>query len=608
MLTPIESETRERKILDGLWDFARDAHHDGECRGWHAGPFPGSAKMPVPASYNDLTQDPALRDHVGAVWYQTQVWVPKGWEEDDVELHIGAAGNLATVWWDGEQVAAHRGAFLPFLVPLGARAGSGLHRLVICVDNLLTFSDLPTGNLVPAGKKRPGYSGTRQQLESFHDFYNYAGIHRSVQLLRLPRRRVEAIRVEPGLEAGHGTLAWEAETRGEGRLTVTLHDAEGREAARGEGRNGVLKIDDVHPWAPGAPYLYTLTCDLWDGETLLDRYRLPVGIRTAGVTKDQFLLNGQPFYFRGLGKHEDSPLLGRAHSPAVLAKDLGLLDWLGANSFRASHYPYDEEWLYEADRRGIAVIAEVPAVGFNPWNENVAWFAEGKVDGRTLANHLADLEAMIARDGNHPCIVAWNLFVEAPTHEPGALPYAEALVRRARQLDASRPLTFEQSSRAEACRVQQLADFVSLSRYYGWYENMGDLDPQVVQECLLHELDTWRERFGQPVFMLEYGADAVAGMHSDPPVMFSEEYQVETLRLVGEALDQRPWIIGEHVWNLADFATKQGLNRVMGNKKGVFTRERQPKMGAHFLRNRWAATDATGRPIPTSAETHPRPA
>ena len=44
------------------------------------------------------------------------------------------------------------------------------------------------------------------------------------------------------------------------------------------------------------------------GETPLynDVYPLPVGIRTVQVTSTQFLINGKPFYFHGVNKHEDS--------------------------------------------------------------------------------------------------------------------------------------------------------------------------------------------------------------------------------------------------------------------------------------------------------------
>jgi beta-glucuronidase len=46
-------------------------------------------------------------------------------------------------------------------------------------------------------------------------------------------------------------------------------------------------------------------------------------------------------------------------------------------------------------------------------------------------------------------------------------------------------------------------------------------------------------------------------------------------------------LVGEHVWNFADFRTSNGIHRVDGNKKGVFTRDRQPKAAAHALRRRW---------------------
>lgn len=35
--------------------------------------------MPVPSSYNDITTDPKIRDHVGLVWYDRTFFVPKDW-------------------------------------------------------------------------------------------------------------------------------------------------------------------------------------------------------------------------------------------------------------------------------------------------------------------------------------------------------------------------------------------------------------------------------------------------------------------------------------------------------------------------------------------------
>ena len=47
------------------------------------------------------------------------------------------------------------------------------------------------------------------------------------------------------------------------------------------------------------------------------------------------------------------------------------------------------------------------------------------------------------------------------------------------------------------------------------------------------------------------------------------------------------WFLGEMPWVFSDFMTKQEIRRVVGNKKGLFTRDRQPKMVAHLLRDRY---------------------
>ena len=70
--------------------------------------------------------------------------------------------------------------------------------------------------------------------------------------------------------------------------------------------------------------------------------------------------------------------------------------------------------------------------------------------------------------------------------------------------------------------------------------------------------------------------------------MFSEEYQAALIERYLDVCARLPFVIGAHVWTFTDFMTKQGVSRVDGNKKGVFTRDRRPKMAAHLLRKRWA--------------------
>ncbi len=74
------------------------------------------------------------------------------------------------------------------------------------------------------------------------------------------------------------------------------------------------------------------------------------------MAADRLLLNGVPVRLRGFGMHEDVPLRGKGHDDARMVRDFALLDWIGANSFRTSHYPYAEEVLDYADRKGVLVI------------------------------------------------------------------------------------------------------------------------------------------------------------------------------------------------------------------------------------------------------------
>ena len=169
------------------------------------------------------------------------------------------------------------------------------------------------------------------------------------------------------LDGAAGIVRWSTvvAAAGDADVRITLRDEAGAVVAEGAGTEGELRVADATLWRPGAAYLYELTVDLVDGDRLVDRYRLPVGIRTVQVDGARFLINGEPFYFRGFGMHEDLAVRGRGHDDVAMVHDFELLTWLGANSFRTSHYPYAEEVLDMADRLGFVVIDETAAVGLN---------------------------------------------------------------------------------------------------------------------------------------------------------------------------------------------------------------------------------------------------
>jgi len=323
-----------------------------------------------------------------------------------------------------------------------------------------------------------------------------------------------------------------------------------------------------------------MTIELLRAGAAFDRYSLPIGIRTIKVDGDALLLNGKPVYLKGFARHEDFPITGRGLLPAVLVKDYALLQWIGANSFRTSHYPYSEQMMSLADRLGFLVIDEAPAVGL--------FFAEEGL-ARRLELCCQSTRELIARDKNHPSVIIWSLANEPHSDHPAAKSFFHNLCDLARSLDVTRPITLV-SSKGLLEESFEFLDVLCLNRYYGWYNQSGQLDTAC--ERLSKELDAMHARFGKPLILTEFGADTIPGCHALPPEMFSEEFQAEMLARYLEVLRSKSFVIGEHIWNMCDFKTGQDVRRMGGmNYKGVFTRDRRHKLAAHRLRELWRNTD-----------------
>jgi beta-glucuronidase len=589
MLRPQDTSTRERKNLNGLWSFALDAEAQGRTASWFAGPLPAAREMAVPASYNDVAADAAVRDHIGNVWYQRTVWVPRGWDGRRIVLHFESATHRATVWVDDVEVVFHEGGYTPFEVDVTDHARPGEEvRITACVNNTLSFQSIPPGVVeeTPAGRRQ----------RYWHDFFNYAGLHRSVWLYSTATAHLTDVTVTTDLDGDTGVVGYRAEAEKADGLDVrvVLRDAEGTEVASGGGASGTLRVPSVHRWAPGDGYLYDLELQLVDGGTVVDTYHQSVGVRTVAVDGIRFLINGEPFHFTGFGKHEDLPVIGKGHNDAFLVHDFELLRWIGANSFRTSHYPYSEDVLDYADRHGMVLIDETAAVGLNMGlgggifgGQGYTTFSPETANNATQEVHAQAIRELVARDKNHPSVVLWSIANEPESETEAAESYFRPLFDVARQADPTRPVGFVNVMLAPhgKCRVSQFADVLMLNRYYGWYVDTGDL-----AAAELHaeaELTAWAGD-GKPIIITEYGADTYPGLHSvvagNP---WTEEYQVEYLEMNHRVFDRIDAIVGEQMWNFADFATTSGIMRVGGNKKGAFTRDRQPKAAAHYLRRRW---------------------
>ena len=589
MLRPQDSATRERKNLNGLWQFTLDPGGQGQTDGWYAGPLAGAREMAVPASFNDIAADAAVRDYFGDVWYQRTVWVPRGWEGQRIVLHFESATHRATVWVNEAEVVSHEGGYTPFEADITDHVTPGQQvRITALVNNTLHWQSIPPGVIedTPAGKRQ----------RYWHDFFNYAGIHRNVWLYTTNPAHVTDVVITTDLDGADGviTYAAQAENAEALEIKVILRDAEGQEVVTGGGGSGTLTVPNVHKWAPGDGYLYDLELQLLDEDTVVDSYHQSVGVRTVKVDGIRFLINDEPFYFTGFGKHEDLPVIGKGHNDPYLLHDFELLKWIGANSFRTSHYPYAEDVIDYADRQGIVLIDETAAVGLNMGlgggifgGQGYVTFSPETVNDATREVHAQAIRELIARDKNHPSVVIWSIANEPESDTEGAENYFRPLFDVAREADPTRPVGFVNVMLAPhgKCRVSQFGDVLMLNRYYGWYVNTGDL--VAAEAAWLAELQAWATD-GKPIIITEYGADTYPGLHSiaagDP---WSEEYQVEYLEMNHRVFDRIDAVVGEQMWNFADFTTTSGIMRVGCNKKGAFTRDRQPKAAAHALRRRW---------------------
>ena len=584
MLYPVMTQSRMLFDLSGIWTFKTEKEEgEGKRCQWYAAPLSDGCTMPVPASYNDIKTSEELRDYRGTVYYQRKVSISSAMLAQRLVLRCAAVTHHAEVYLNGELVASHKGGFLPFEADITGVAHPGDNLLTIAVSNVIDHSTLPVGEqkVTPAGRK---YNATN------FDFFNYAGITRPVKLYTTPTAYICDLTVTSAVDfdSNSADLQYQVDVFGEGDCHVEVLNEAGQLVAQADGTSGQLHIENVRLWQPLDAYLYEIRVTF--GE---DCYTLPYGVRTVRVDGHHLLINERPFYFKGYGKHEDTYPNGRGLNEAMNVKDLALLKWQGANSFRTSHYPYSEEMMRLCDREGIVVIDEVPAVGLNFrmgggfFGASHATTFGGEYAPQTFEHHQDVIRDLIARDKNLACVAVWSIANEPDSAGKEAADYFLPLFALAKELDPQkRPCTlvnvqmisFEQEVTKDVC------DIICLNRYYGWYECGGDLAS--AEKQLRAELAKWAS-LGKPIVFTEFGADTIAGFHDATPVMFTEEYQVNYYDMNTRVFDEIPEVQGEQVWNFADFATSQGVVRVQGNKKGLFTRDRKPKMAAHFMRTRW---------------------
>lgn len=555
MLKPQNNFCRTLISLNGIWDYSKicDTPEKG---------FTPQGKLAVPASWNE--QHNELYHHKGRLWYQYRFTVPALPAGKRALLRFAGLLYRAEFFFNGEKLGEDNTGLMP-------------------VEFDVTEKLSPSGNLLVVG-----VDGDRSESQAIGhgDFYEYGGIHRPVTLEIVNEKRITDIKAETFC-SGVLKLRWKNSGGEKIRFSIKGITAV-FDAKCGQGE---MVVPDVTPWTPEVPQLYPLSAELLENETLCDTYTLKTGFRTFEVSGRDLLLNGKKISMDGFCRHEDFYVIGKGVNDALNIRDFELMKWCGANSFRTSHYPYCEEILELADELGFMVIDELP---FSSLKQNHMADKELQANARIMVRTLID------RDFNHPSVVSWSLGNECQIEVPESEEFFRIVSEEVRAADPVRPTTLVAFTRPGEDHAYKFADIVGINRYYGWYGypqwgspgEPGDLTRAI--ELLSEELDKFSALIEKPFIITEFGADCIEGHHSMFALQFTEEFQAEFLKRYIKHFQQRSDVAGMHIWHFADFSTNQLPLRVQGNRKGIFSRNREPKIAAFAVRQAWTGKDGLG--------------
>jgi len=451
---------RERRSLDGRWSFrlvdhpglVTDRHVTGpiadNSRAWTTVAVPGNWTMQDVGDHPHYTNvqmpfdgpPPSLPERVPTGIYRRTVRVPAGWlaprAANRVVLHVGGAESVHAVWVNG------------------TFAGYG-------TDSKLA-SEYDVTPLLVAGENAIAIVVVRYSAQSYvedQDQWWMAGLHRSVTLERRPAVHLADVRADASLRLvdGVGLLDATVETAFTGTpvkgcsVRTTLRTPRGTKvgspvttrvphAAHPYVFAGHLTLHHhdvpaVLPWSAEVPTLYSLDVELLSPDgTVLDSTVQRIGFRTVEVRDRQLLVNGEPVWIFGVNRHDHHPDKGNVVTVDDMRADLVLMKQHNVNAVRTSHYPNDPVFLDLCDELGLYVIDEAN-IESHAYNVLLCDRPEWQ------ATWLSRGSRMVARDRNHPSVIAWSL-----GNESGYGVNHDALAGWIRRADPSRPLHYEGAS------------------------------------------------------------------------------------------------------------------------------------------------------------------
>ncbi len=520
----------------------------------------------------------------GLVLYQKTIQIDPDWKH--VFVDIPGADQHAVVLAEDRKIGEHRGAYGAFRCEIPEELlGHKEVKLRIFLTNVHDEGISPlTGDFTVFGGLYRGVNLLVTEHESFFDptYYGTSGV-----ILRT------------GIDGNTGILNAEihARTDKEAEIVAEITDPFGTlltdvrsEEVDSESTNThasgsincsmvlTFRIPDVILWnGKTAPNLYKVKMKFVRAGETLDEVELETGFRDITITADKGLfLNGEHIKINGVAKHQDFKGCFNAVSRENIDRDFELIDEIGANSVRLSHYQHPQYTYETADKKGYLVWAEIPMLKMTDSEE-------------LKADAEEQLRELILQNIHHPSIYCWGIQNEIGMFRDAEFMHEELkkMQQLSHELDPSRLVTAANLYTVKfKSKLNSVTDMIGYNIYFGWY--YGEMQDYRDYLNRFHE-----ERPEMPLGVSEYGVDANIRLHSEVPMVrdYSEEYQALYHETVYPIFESRDYLYGSYVWNMFDFHS--GLRNEGGQKninaKGLVTYDRNTRKDAfYYYKAKWS--------------------
>src|SRR5262249_23201452 len=530
--TSAQSCLTEVVSLCGDWLFRTDPNNVGTQQNWFRLPTRNEDWRNVLVPHTWQVEMP-LADYRGVAWYRRTFDAPDRWRSSAVRVEFEAVFHSATVWVNGTLVGEHaRKGYTAFTLDITQAIQVGrTNSIALRVEN--AFNQ----NMLPRGKSS--------------DWAHDGGIFRPAQILVTPSTFVEQLDIDalPDFATGHAKLSIVVHIRNatpdSWKGSVSFHIAEENsystiwthtpsesfsiQAQTNRNLSFEATLPNARLWHFDSPNLYWLECSIADDKGS-HRFTTIFGVRKFEIRDGAFYLNGERVRLMGVERMAGSnPPFGVAETIKWIDHDHDDMKPLNC-VFTRAHWPQDKHILDYCDHHGILMQSEVPAWG----GDTFAGMAD-RPDEDILQNGLEQLREMVARDRNHPSVVAWGLCNEINGQNPPAYQFAERLLEEAKRLDPSRLCSYASNSLAQTPQRDAAAvmDFIETNEYYGTWA------PGNADDAGRH-LDTLHAAFpAKPIVVSEYGYCACT-----PDRPEGDQSRMEILRTHQNAIRSRDFVAG----------------------------------------------------------------